>query len=79
MLDDINSILLSRMNPFVNTQNELVKIIFVRIILTMGSNEPKRGGGYILLLFTLSGLMKVMIPGENIPNQRLLPFFLTKK
>ena len=68
MLDDRNSIFLSRMNPFVNTQNELVKIFFLGIILTTGSNEPKRGEDYILLLFTLSGLMEVMIPGKNIPN-----------
>jgi hypothetical protein len=68
MLDDRNSICLSEMNPFVNTQNEFVKIFFLRIILTTGSNESKRGEDYILLLFTLSGLMEVMIPGENIPN-----------
>jgi hypothetical protein len=38
------------------------------IILMTGSNEIKLGEDYIMLLFTLSGLMEVMIPGENIPN-----------
>lgn len=55
MLDDRNSIFLSRMNPFVNIQNEFVKSFFLGIILMTGSNEIKRGEDYIMLLFTLSG------------------------
>ena len=36
----------------------------------MGSYESKRGGGYVLVLFTLSGLMEVLISNRNIPNSR---------